>query len=432
MDGMRIGARKILWAAIKGGLLKSKKMKFTTFMGEAMGIHYLHGDASIKKTIEQLASKHTIKYPPLKVLGQMPSLRDTKTSTAARYLDIKVDDYISLFMEDINLLNLLIDEGECIEPLHFLPIIPMQLLYRTNSPGFGFSYRAMSYSIDDIIENCIYHLLFGKCVDANNPYILRPEIEGIQPENFVYNASKNSWYNIGEYELYFDKDAIIIKDLPYNIQYSNYEEHLDSLKEQNIIQNWMNYSTDGNISYGIKMYKDDLRKLHYANKWKFFNIFKLVSKVPEDELNCIDTNGNILFFETPYHLIDMFVDRRLSFYVLRRQKYIDTLNKDIKDVDDRIRFLQLINEGKLVIANRPIQDIRDDMEKEKLPDSLLSLKIEKLSATEIGKYEEKRKTYIEELAYYTRITPAELYINDLVQLKSNLSGGIARPMLKVN
>jgi DNA gyrase/topoisomerase IV subunit A len=421
MDGMRIGARKILWAAIKGELIKGKKMKFTTFMGAAMGIHYLHGDSSIKKTIEQLSSKHTIKYPPLNVLGQMPSLRDTKTSTASRYLDIKIGDYIDIFTKDINLLTILVDEGEKIEPLHLLPIIPVQLLYRTNSPGFGFSYRAMSYSLDNIIDNCIYHLLHGNCNDANNPYILKPDIIDIKPDNIIFNASKNSWYNIGEYQLNFEKDVLLVNDLPYNIQFTQFEEHLDYLKENGIIIGWVNYSVDNNISYGIKFGFGELRKQYYNNKFKFYNQFKLISKLPADELNCIDVNGSIMFFDNPYHLIDVFVERRLTYYEKRRTSEIESLKDDMQTLLEVIKFITLINNGELIISNRPIEDIRADLDKYQLPHTLLKLSISRLSKTDINEYQDEYASLQKQLVYYENVTPTELYIDDLIELKIKTS-----------
>jgi DNA topoisomerase-2 len=332
-----------------------------------------------------------------------------------------VGDYINLFTKDISLLTLLEDEGETIEPLHFLPIIPVQLLYRTNSPGFGFSYRAMSYSIDDIIDNCLYQLLEGDCTDPNNPYPLRPDIDGINPNNFVFNSSKSSWYNIGEYELNFDKDTLIIKDLPYNVQLQQYEEYLDDLKEQNVIGAWVNYSQENYIQYGIKFYSGGLRKLYYGNKWKFYNTFKLVAKIPEDELNCIDVNGNILFFKTPYHLIQRFVGDRLIYYEKRRQSEIKKLETYIHDIKNRIRFLELVNSGELVVANKPIDNIRAQMDIFNLPHNLLALGIEKLSETEITKSNDKLKSFNDELKYYQDITSKELYISDLIELKQQVS-----------
>ena len=34
------------------------------------------------------------------------------------------------------------EDNKFTEPKYFLPIIPLTLLWRTNSPGFGFSFRS--------------------------------------------------------------------------------------------------------------------------------------------------------------------------------------------------------------------------------------------------------------------------------------------------
>ena len=64
-----------------------------------------------------------------------------------------------------------------------LPIVPMQLLQRTSSPGFGFSFSTFSYKLEDVINNCIDSLINGTCNTIINKQILTPEIIGIKDNN---------------------------------------------------------------------------------------------------------------------------------------------------------------------------------------------------------------------------------------------------------
>ena len=196
-DGLRIGARKIVYAAITGTIKNGKKSKLTTLLGDTMKLNFLHGDNS------------------LNVIGQTPSLRNNEVNTAARYLSVRINDYLEIYKYDSNLWKLTQDEGEENEPEHFFPIIPLVLLNTTNSPGFGFSYRTFQHNIDDIINACIRCLINGSSDDdmLSNKNSLRPEMKGIKEKNFLYNGNKDCWYNVGEYEIDLDKDTVIIKDL---------------------------------------------------------------------------------------------------------------------------------------------------------------------------------------------------------------------------
>ena len=110
MDGMRVGARKILWATLTGDLKNSKKVKMPSLVGDALKTHYNHGDLSLQNTIVQLASKHVNKYSPLDVIGQIDTLRG-KCKTAPRYLHIKKSEYIDFFKTDIELIERTYDDG---------------------------------------------------------------------------------------------------------------------------------------------------------------------------------------------------------------------------------------------------------------------------------------------------------------------------------
>ena len=322
MDGLKVGARKIIWAAMTGDLSKRKLIKMPSLIGDAMKMHYNHGDASLLNTIVQLGSTHIYKYAPLEIVGQIGSLRVPKCDTAPRYLHIRPSPYLDFFKIDSELFEQLIEDGDKVEPKYFLPIIPLSLLIRTNSPGFGFSYRSFSYGLDSIIDNCIKAISSGTCnVDIDITPIV-PFVEGIKPENMLYNGNKNSWYCVGEYDMDFEKDVLTITDFPYDVSYEKYEEHLKSLIDKNYIIDFTDLSQDNKIRYIIKFARGRLQTLS-SDKWKFFQNMKLFSKITKNTLNCIDQDGKtILFFDTPYELIDCFVRKRLFFYQERKTKTI--------------------------------------------------------------------------------------------------------------
>jgi len=428
MDGLRVGARKILFAAITGDLSKKNLIKMPSLIGDAMKMHYNHGDSSLLNTIVQLCSTHIYKYAPLEAIGQIGSLRVPKCNTAPRYLHIKTRKSMDFFKFDMELLERLTDDGDLVEPKYFLPIIPIALLIRTNSPGFGFSFRAFSYDFDSIVDNCVKAITTGSCNVDSDIIPLVPCVEGIKPENMIYNGNKNSWYNVGEYRIDVENDSLIINDFPYNIAFDKYEEHLQELLEKNFITGFSNLSQDLKITYIVKFARGRLKTLT-QDQWKFFQTMKLYSKIPNNTLSCIDQDGkSILFFDNPYELVDCFVRKRLVFYQERKTKTVFSTKKEILSLENKIKFIELVTNDILIINKRPILDIKKELDNYQLPYEVLKLNIEKLTQDEIVNMKNEiieKKVYLE---YLESTTIQEMYVRDLIDLKLKFST-IQKPII---
>ena len=418
MDGMRIGARKILQAVIHGELKRNKKVKMPNLIGDVFKLEFHHGDSSLKNTIEQLGSTHLYKAAPLEILGQKGSLRVPDASTAARYLSVTTTAYLDMFKIDQDLLTLNFEDGSWTEPKFFLPIIPIALLWRTNSPGFGFSFRSFSFNFDDIINATLTAVINGTCSGLFNVQ-LKPDIEGINPDNIIYNQNKLSWYNVGEYEI--QNDLLIVLALPYNISYNSYEEHLNELKDKGYIVDFANRTMKGNIKYVITFAKGRLQTM-YKEKWKFYTNMRLFTKIPKLTLNSIDIDGkSIINFETPNDLVDGFVKRRLTFYADRKTRLIKIIEENILELTDKAKFIQLVVDEKLLLNKRSIADITKDCVKLGVSTNGLALSISKLTQDEIDKALDKIESLKLELIYIRNTTISNMYIQDLIALKEKHS-----------
>lgn len=421
MDGLRIGARKILHSAITGKLKHGKKEKMPVLIGNTMENEFHHGPASLKNTIEQLGSKYLFEYAPFDVLGQISTLRVTDVNTADRYLSLKTNDNIDLFKEDLDILSYNFEDGKYTEPKFFLPIIPVVLLWRTNSPGFGFSFRSFSHDINDIIDACVSSIINGSCNSLHYVQI-KPAIFGIKTENIIFNESKNSWYNVSEYQI--DGDNLIITDLPYNVSYKKIQEHLDDLKESNYIVGYtVKKQENGNMKFKyIVTFAKGRLETYYKEKWKFYTKMKLFVKIPKLTLNTIDIDTkSIVKFEIPQELVDGFVRRRLIFYRQRKTKLVDTINKTIIDLADKAKFIQLVVDDKLVINKRSIIDVKKDCDFFSVSYEGLKLQISKFTQEEIEKALTEIERLKEELEYIKNTTPEMMYLLDLKNLKENVS-----------
>jgi DNA topoisomerase-2 len=420
MDGLRIGARKITWAAMTGDLKSASKVKMMSLIGDTFKLEYHHGDSSLLNTVIQLGSTHLNRFAPLEIIGQIGSLRNPECKTAPRYMHVRKSPFMEILRTDMELLEIKVEEGIKTEPRFFLPVIPMTLVWRTSSPGFGFGFRVFSYSFDNIIDNCITSILEGKCDTPDNMSLMKPQVEEIKDHNMIYNQSRDSWYNVGESNI--EGDMLIVTDLPYDVSFQSYEEHLNTLVDENYIESFQDLSSDNKIRYIIKFSQGRLKVLE-RDKWSFYKKMLLYVKVTRDTLNCLDSDGKtILHFDNPYQLIDAFVKRRIVYYSMRKDKTIKHLENMIDNTRHTIKFIKLVNDGSIVISRRKVEDIKVDLDKYSLPHELLDINVSKLSLDGITTLETLVSTSIEKLEYIQGTPVKEMYISDLIDIKKKYSG----------
>ena len=147
------------------------------------------------------------------------------------------------------------------------------------------------------------------------------------------------------------------------------------------------------------------------------NKFKLIKKVPENQLYVLDENNKVRYFETPSELIKYFADFRLGVYEDRKTRLLKVLNERLTSNSDMCRFIELIITNKLKINNRPKAEIKVDMKSHKLPESLIGTPISKLTKEEYEALLKENEDIKREIEYITKTTIEEMYLNDLKNLR---------------
>ena len=229
IDGFKVGARKIMHAALNGGMKNGKEIKNLNLVGDVYNLTlFTHGDASLHGTIFTLSQFFKDNLNPLAINGQCGTLRDENALSAPRYLHVKLSKYAKLYKTDIDLLEYVFDEGTYLEPVNYLPIIPTVLTSRTSGMAPGYSFESFSYNPLDIIDACLDVLISGKIQRSVRPYV-----RGILQHNFQFEDTQNRWINYGEYKA--EGDMLYITDLPYDIGYDKFEKQLNKLIDSNYI-----------------------------------------------------------------------------------------------------------------------------------------------------------------------------------------------------
>ena len=422
IDGFKPGARKIMHASLAGTTKDGKLYKLLALSGDAMRVSlYAHGDASLNGTIVNMCKSFNDNLNTLEADSQVGSLRDPNSAGAPRYLYVKHSKYMDLiYKTDYDLLDFIFEEGQYVEPMTYLPIIPTVLCKNNIGVAVGYSMHNQAYNPLDIIDACKEVLNSRADKKEKISTTIYPYIRGIKKANWRYE--EGNWYNYGEWKFNQAKDLMIVTDLPADVSYEDFEKLLYKYKDEDFIKDWKNKSVDGGVNYEIVFPKKQLAiemKKDRSGK-RIANKFKLIKQVSDDLLWLLDENHKLKYFQNKKEVVEYFVNYRIGIYTERKKKMVKILEERIKKNDELVKFIELVCKGKLVIRNRSKKDIKVDMDGYKLPIDLIGTPMSKVTIEERDELLKQNEEMKKELEYIKKTTEKQMYINDLTNLRKEL------------
>ena len=412
IDGFKPTQRKIIHVANqiwKTG--NEKTLKVFQLSGKvASDCFYHHGDMSLSNAIINMAQKFKNNAPLLEEEGQFGSLRSPQPG-APRYIGTKLNDNFRLIYKDFELLDYKEEEGEQIEPKYFLPIVPTVLLNGSSGIAVGFASNILNRDIKSIIDASV-KVLMGK-----EPGEVKPHLNGFTGE-FIQDPENNKrWIIRGKCER-VNTSTVRITELPPSTTYEKYEEVLDKLVDDKVIVSYDDNCKD-NIDYTIKFTRIDLEKL---DDDKLLKVLKLEESSTEI-YSTLDEFGKLKIFDNTSDIIKYFVNFRLTYFHKRKSFLLERMNKELKLLSNRGRFIKAILDEKLKVNNVPKTEIISGIEAlglDKIDDSydyLLRMPIYSLTKEVFDKLKEDFKIKKEEIAKLEATDPKDMYLGDLAELK---------------
>ena len=422
IDGFKPGARKIMHASLAGTTKDGKLYKLLALSGDAMRVSlYAHGDASLNSTIVNMCKYFNDNLNPLESDSQVGSLRDPNSAGAPRYLYVKHSKYMDLiYKTDYDLLDFVSEEGQNVEPMTYLPIIPTVLCKNNIGVAVGYSMHNQAYNPIDIITACQEVIKSRSDKKDKITTQIRPYLRGIKQSNWKFEDG--NWYNYGEWKFNQSKDLMIVTDLPADVSYEDFEKLLNKFEDESYIKNWKNRSVDGGVNYEITFPKKQLAvemKKDRSGK-RLANKFKLIKMLSSDLLWLLDENHKLKNFQNKNEVIEYFVNYRLTIYTERKKKLVKILEERIKKNDELVKFITLVCNGKLKIRNRSKKDIKIDMDVQKLPMELISTPMSKVTIEERDELLKQNEEMKNKLEYIKKTTEKQMYLNDLANLKKEI------------
>jgi DNA topoisomerase-2 len=417
VDGLKPAQRKIAYAANK--LWKTgneKPLKVFQLGGQAAAMSFFH-HGSLDDTIIGMTQDFKNSMPIFQGIGQFGSLRSPGAG-APRYVGVRFNENFRLLYKDFELVTHQYEEGEEIEPRFFLPIIPTVLLNGGSGIAVGFATNILNRHPVDLIDAVTEVLQTGATTQE-----LKPWINGfygdVKPQA---SSAGKSWTFSG---LYTVKNAsqVEVLEIPPGFTYEKYEQHLESLIEKGILHSYEDLSSD-RVRYLLKFPRVQLAELIAEDKLEA--TLKMHEAVTEN-ITALDESGKLKIFSNPQEVVVYFTAIRLGYYSKRKAYILDQMVREIEVLEDRVKFLQAVVTGKLVVSNKPKKDLVEKFEEaglRKVDDSydyLLSMPIYSLTAEKYQDLQTKLAEKIQEKAKVEATRPEDMYLQDLKDLRKKLS-----------
>ncbi|XP_025075601.1 DNA topoisomerase 2 isoform X2 [Pogonomyrmex barbatus] len=355
MDGFKPGQRKVIYTCLKRN--DKREVKVAQLAGSvAEHSAYHHGETSLMATIINLAQNFvgSNNINLLQPIGQFGTrLAGGKDSASPRYIFTMLSPLARYIFHkhDDPLLKHEYDDNQRIEPVHYIPVIPMVLVNGADGIGTGWMTKIPNYNPREIIEN------LHRMMDGADPKPMRPYYKNFK--GVVESCGDYRYVISGEISV-IGPDKVEITELPIGTWTQTYKETVlepmlhGTDKTPAIITDYKEYNTDTAVHFIVMMNRDKLLELERDGLHKAFKLqttMTITSMCAFDENQCLNKYDNVI------QILKGFYKVRLDAYYKRKDYLEGVLQAEAAKLSNQARFILEKCDGDLVIENKKKKDM---------------------------------------------------------------------------
>jgi len=433
MDGLKISLRKILYSAFKKNLTTEIKVaQFSGYVSEQSGYH--HGEASLNAAIVGMAQDYVgsnninLLMPNGQFGTRLQGGKDsaseryifTQLSPVTRYIFRKEDDAILEYMED---------DGFPVEPMFYVPIIPMILVNGGKGIGTGFSTDVLSYSVSKLI----YYLQCKLEHKSTSDIEFTPSYRGFTGS---YHENDNNRYIVkGKYEKLSDKKVRVI-ELPIGCWTEDFKQHIENLMEADknkkgkaFVKDYNDMSTDTTVDIEISFNDPIDEKVDGSNKYNNFEkMMKLYTSLSTNNMHLFNEKEKLMKFDNEKEIVEGYYPVRLTYYQKRKDYMINSLTTELVVLSNKARYIQETLDGSVDLRRKKKDEIIKMMIDKKFDvlDSdndykyLLKMTMDSVSDENVGRLLKERDNKSQELIEIQGTVIEDMWMRELAELKKYL------------
>ena len=247
-DGLKPVHRRVLYAMSEMGLEHNKKYtKCAKVVGQAMGVYHPHGDSAIYDTLVRMAQPFSLRYPLIDGQGNFGSV-DGDPPAAMRYTECRMERIANELLADIEMETVDFTpnyDESTLEPTVLPTRIPNLIVNGSNGIAVGMATNIPPHNLTEIINAAIELV--------NNPHAgLIEVLKHVQGPDFptggyvygkggiaqAYKTGRGRFMmraKVATENLTKEKQAIIVTEIPYQVNKSRLIERIAELANEKII-----------------------------------------------------------------------------------------------------------------------------------------------------------------------------------------------------
>lgn len=435
MDGLKQSQRKILYGSrlkkIYDHTKKVKVAQLAGFISEKTGYH--HGEASLQEAITKMAQNYVgsnninILYPSGSFGTRLGGVKEEKRGGKTHYKvtggsDHGAPRYIYTYLEPITrkifmdeddtlLTQQVDDDNNPIEPVYYMPVVPMLLVNGSVGIGSGWSTNIPSYNPLDLVK--WIRVWLNEDEEKEFPYLL-PWWNGFK--GTVEEYDDGSIYTCGILAEDKKKNTYHVTELPVGMWTNKFKLFLESLQTEGQLT-FDEYNEENSVHFAIHSHKNYIPSLEGDFKC-------LYSKVQMGNMVALNSEGKAKRYNGPDEIMFEFCEERYTLYTARKKAELEKLKRQLIIDENKHRFIkEVVVEQSIKIVGVEKEDLFVELSKKKYSkvDGKYNYLIDMPFRSVIKKNLDKLKKSIEDLKKAIKIlnskSESDLWNEDLIEFE---------------
>jgi DNA topoisomerase-2 len=470
IDGLKPSQRKIFWAALKRNLFRGeiRVAQLAGYVSEHAAYH--HGEASLTGAIVKMA-QNFVGSNNINVLapnGQFGTrLMGGDDAASPRYIHTELMPIVKALVKpaDAAILDYTVDDGTPVEPVTYMPVVPLLLVNGATGIGTGFSTDILPYNPKDLVGALRLRLSGG--MDDLTDLELAPWWYGFKGTVHAAEGARGGYITRGKYTFADDVDSCIVRitELPVGTWTQDYKEFLETMlvEQETALAEWKSggkkksaapsagakgrgasrKSTGSDAGEKPQMYlrgytanyndvdvdftlELDPDYYHTARGYtaEFEAKFKLTSSFRTSNMVAFNSDRKITRYDSVGEILEEFYSTRLAAYGARKAHELERMAREIQELNARLTFIRAVVDKRLVVANAADDVLLAGLEGLALPklsdgeglrgyEYLLKMRIDRIKAAAVAELTAEVATAEAARAALDATTPQQLWLTDL-------------------